>query len=78
MMQNEPKQSSGEQSTYLSIIFFSCGYRNPVELATGGRLSQQFGAFLRGNIILPFFLLFCYGTQEIALRYFLSHRQMQS
>jgi len=25
-----------------------------------------------------FFVLFCYETQEIALRYFLSHRQMES
>lgn len=72
-MQNKPNQSSGEQGTYLSIyIFFSCGCRNPLELAVGGHYFQKFGTFLRGNIIPTFPLLFCCETQEIALRYFLS------
>lgn len=59
-------------------IFFSCGCRSPLEFAIGGQFFQQFRAFLRGNIILAFYLFFCCKTQELALRCFLSHRQMES
>lgn len=40
--------------THTTSIFFSCGCRNALELATGGHLFQPFGALLRGHIIPAF------------------------
>lgn len=37
-----------ENRAHTTSIFFSCGCRNPLELAIGGHFFQQFGVFLRG------------------------------
>lgn len=69
-MQNKLQQSTGKQCTYLNISIFMWLQKSHVIGHWG--TSQQFGAFLRENILAFFLLFFFYKTQVIALKCFLS------